>query len=75
MPISCTAVQIENSILFDPSLDEEKVASARLTVTTDENGDLRAMQKGLKGALTIEQVKSVIETAQRLGGDLRKLVG
>jgi exosome complex component RRP42 len=75
MPISCTAVQIENSILFDPSLDEEKVASARLTVTTDENGDLRAMQKGLKGALTIEQVKNVIETAQRLGGDLRKLVG
>jgi hypothetical protein len=39
------------------------------------HGDLRAMQKGLKGALTIEQVKSVIETAQRLGGDLRKLVG
>ena len=51
MPISVTAVQIENSILVDPTLDEEKVAAARLTVTTDENGDLRAMQKGLTGAL------------------------
>jgi len=74
-PISCTAVQIENVILFDPTLDEEKVASARLTVTTDENGDLRAMQKGLRGAFTMDQVKNIIETSQRLGNELRKLVG
>ncbi|QLH75369.1 MAG: exosome complex protein Rrp42 [Methanomassiliicoccales archaeon] len=75
LPVSCTAVQIENSILFDPTLDEEKVAAARLTVTTDENGDLRAMQKGLKGALTIDQVKNVIENAQRLSKDIRQLLG
>jgi exosome complex component RRP42 len=74
-PISCTSVQIENSILFDPTLDEEKVAEARLTVTTDENGDLRAMQKGLEGSLTLEQVRKIIETSQRLSKDLRKLVG
>lgn len=74
-PISCTAVQIENSILLDPTLDEEKVAEARLTVTTDENGDLRAMQKGLEGSLTLEQVRKIIETSQRLSKDLRKLVG
>jgi len=74
-PISVTAVQIENSILVDPTLDEEKVAEARLTVTTDENGDLRAMQKGLQGALTLEQVGKIIETSQRLGNDLRKLIG
>jgi exosome complex component RRP42 len=75
MPISCTAVQMENSILFDPTLDEEKVAAARLTVTTDENGDLRAMQKGLKGALSLDQVKNIVETSQRLGKELRKLLG
>jgi exosome complex component RRP42 len=74
-PISCTSVQIENSILFDPTLDEDKVAEARLTVTTDENGDLRAMQKGLEGSLTLEQVRKIIETSQRLSKDLRKLVG
>jgi len=74
-PISCTAVQIENSILLDPTLDEEKVAEARLTVTTDENGDLRAMQKGLEGSLTLEQVRKIIETSQRLSKELRKLVG
>jgi exosome complex component RRP42 len=75
MPISVTSVQIENSILVDPTLDEEKVAAARLTVTTDENGDLRAMQKGLAGALTLEQISKIIETSQRLGNDLRKIIG
>jgi exosome complex component RRP42 len=75
IPISITAVQIENSILVDPTLDEEKVAAARLTVTTDENGDLRAMQKGFTGALTIDQINKMIETSQRLGNDLRKILG
>lgn len=75
MPISVTAVQIENSILVDPTLDEEKVAEARLTVTTDENGDLRAMQKGLAGAFSLDQIYKCVETSQRLGNDLRKLIG
>jgi exosome complex component RRP42 len=75
VPVSVTAVKIENSILVDPTLDEEKVAAARLTVTTDDNGDLRAMQKGLTGALSIEQVKTMIETSRRLGIEIRKLIG
>jgi exosome complex component RRP42 len=75
LPISVTAAQIENSILVDPTLDEEKVAAARLTVTTDENGDLRAMQKGLTGALTWDQIRKMIETSQRLGKDLRDMLG
>lgn len=74
-PIQTTAVKIENSILFDPTLDEEKVAEARLTVTTDENGDLRAMQKGLAGALTLDEIKGIISTSLRLSKDLRNLVG
>ncbi|MCG7844134.1 MAG: exosome complex protein Rrp42 [Methanomassiliicoccales archaeon] len=75
VPVSVTAVKIENSILVDPTLDEEKVAAARLTVTTDDNGDLRAMQKGLTGAFSIEQVKTIIETSRRLGIENRKLIG
>jgi len=74
-PIQTTAVKIENSILFDPTLDEEKVADARLSVTTDENGDLRAMQKGLAGALTLDEVKSIIDTSLRLSKGLREIIG
>ncbi len=75
IPVSCTAVKIENSILFDPTLDEERIAEARLTVTTDENGDLRAMQKGGDGALTVDEVKKIIESATRVSKDLRNLIG
>lgn len=75
LPIQTTAVKIENSILFDPTLDEEKVADARLTVTTDENGDIRAMQKGLSGAFTLEEVKQVIDSSLCISKELRKLIG
>lgn len=68
-------MKIENSILFDPTLDEEKVADARLTVTTDENGDIRAMQKGLSGAFTLEEVKQVIDSSLCISKELRKLIG
>ncbi|MFQ6128760.1 MAG: exosome complex protein Rrp42 [Thermoplasmata archaeon] len=75
-PISITATKIRDAIVFDASLDEDRVADARLTVTTDENGDLRAMQKGLKGSFTLEEVDSVIGTATRLAGEIRpKVVG
>lgn len=70
-PISCTTAKIHNGLLVDPGLDEERVAEARLTVTTDENGDVRAMQKGLSGKLTFEQVKTAIQTSQRVGRELR----
>jgi hypothetical protein len=33
------------------------------------------MQKGLDGSLTLEQVRKIIETSQKLGKELRKLVG
>jgi exosome complex component RRP42 len=75
LPIQTTCVKIENSILFDPTLDEEKVADARLTVTTDENGDLRAMQKGLAGAFTLDEVRQVIDASLRVSKDLRNIIG
>ena len=73
-PISVTAAKIGGNILVDPNLDEERIAAARITVTTDENGDIRAMQKGLSGSFTYEEVKRIIETAQRVGRDIRPLL-
>lgn len=74
-PISCTSIKIQNGLLVDPGLDEERVAEARLTVTTDENGDVRAMQKGLNGKLTFDEVKTMIQTSQRVGRELRRKFG
>jgi len=71
-PISCTAVKIKDFVLFDPCFDEEIIADVRLTVATDHNGDLRAMQKGLSGSFTKEEIQKVIKGALDNGQEIRK---
>jgi exosome complex component RRP42 len=71
-PISCTAVKINDFVLFDPCFDEEIIADARLTVATDHNGDIRAMQKGLSGSFTLEEIQKVIKGALDNGQEIRK---
>ncbi|MCX6657182.1 MAG: exosome complex protein Rrp42 [Euryarchaeota archaeon] len=70
-PISITAVKIDGKILVDPTHDEERVADARLTAATIETGNLCAMQKGLDGAFTMEEVFKVVEISRRIGADVR----
>jgi len=73
-PISCTSVKYNGIVAMDPSLDEEETAEARLTVATDNNGDIRAMQKGLNGTFTEEEVKKVIKASIDNGKKIRELL-
>ena len=78
-PISVTSVKYNNVVVLDPSLDEEEIADARLTVATDNNGDIRAMQKGLSGSFTKEEIQKVIKTSVDTGREIRnqlyKIIG
>jgi exosome complex component RRP42 len=71
-PISCTAIKINDYVMFDASLDEETIADVRLTVATDHQGDLRAMQKGLSGSFSREEIQKVINGALVNGQEIRK---
>ncbi|HIH29586.1 MAG TPA: exosome complex protein Rrp42 [Thermoplasmata archaeon] len=71
-PISCTAVKINDFVFFDPCFDEEVIADARLTVATDHKGDIRAMQKGLSGSFTRDEIQKVIKGALDNGQEIRK---
>ena len=71
-PISCTSVKYNGAVVMDPSLDEEEIAEVRLTVATDKNGDIRAMQKGLNGSFTTEEIKKVIKVSIDNGKEIRK---
>lgn len=73
-PISCTSVKFNSVVVIDPSLDEEEIAEARLTVATDKNGDIRAMQKGLNGSFTGEEVKKIIKVSIDNGKENRHLL-
>jgi len=73
-PVSCTSVKYNSVVVLDPSLDEEEIAEARLTVATDKNGDIRAMQKGLSGSFTREEIKKVIKVSINNGKEIREIL-
>ncbi|MFH0815973.1 MAG: exosome complex protein Rrp42 [Methanobacteriota archaeon] len=73
-PVSSTFVKIGTHIMLDPTLREELVADARLTVTTDSNGDIRALQKGLSGAFTFSELKDCVQLARRKAAGVRAQV-
>ncbi len=73
VPIECTFVRLGDTIVVDPSFDEEQAAQGRLTVATDELGRIVAMQKGLVGAFSPDDVKEIARRAFRHGERLRAL--
>ncbi|MEM0129779.1 MAG: exosome complex protein Rrp42 [Thermoplasmata archaeon] len=73
-PIECTFVRLGDAIVVDPTFEEEQGAQGRLTVATDESGRVVAMQKGLIGAFSPDDVKAVVERAFAHGDRLRAIV-
>jgi len=73
-PISITAVKIDGKILIDPTHDEERVADARFTVATIETGSLCAMQKGLNGSFTVDEVRKIVNMSRKIGDDVRAML-
>lgn len=74
IPIECTFVRLGDSLVVDPTFDEEHAAQGRLTVATDETGRVVAMQKGLVGAFSPDDVKSIVRRAFVHGERLRAQV-
>jgi len=77
-PLSVTVYKINGKLLVDPTVEEEKTADARLTVASDMNDIISAMQKGGETPLTIEEISLMvtlaIEKAKFLRGELNKFL-
>jgi exosome complex component RRP42 len=73
-PVPITSVKIDGSVVIDPCLEEEQVMSCRLTVTTDKNDNVCAMQKGGLGVFTPEEVKQVVSSAVTKSKELREKI-
>jgi exosome complex component RRP42 len=71
VPVECTFVRLGDTIVVDPTFDEEQAAQGRLTVATDETGRVVAMQKGLVGAFSPDDVKETVRRALAHGERLR----
>ncbi len=73
-PVPVTAAKIDGHIIVDPCLEEELVMSSRLTVTTDRDGNICAMQKGGLGTFTDQEVRQAVRTAIEKGKEIREVI-
>ena len=71
LPVSITAVRIGDSIILDPTAEEEACMDSRITITTNSDHNFAAIQKGSTGAFTVEQLKRAAATARTKGEEIR----
>jgi exosome complex component RRP42 len=72
-PVECTFTRLGETIVVDATFDEERAGQGRVTIATDEAGNIVAMQKGLIGAFSPDDVKEMAERAFRHGDRLRAI--
>ena len=73
-PIAVTLAKINDKLVVDPSLEEEQIMDARLTITTGKDGKVCAVQKGGYGYFNKEQILKAATIAKEKAEELRKLV-
>ncbi len=71
-PITVTIGKINNTLIVDPWLEEEQVMDARLTMAVNDEGNICAVQKGLAGYFTPQQIIEASKLAQQKAAELRK---
>lgn len=72
MPIGITICKIDDKLIVDPSLVEEKLVDSRLTVTSTEEGAICALQKGGDGVLSAEEIEQMMDLAVKKAKEIRK---
>ena len=74
IPISITQARIEDTVIVDPTTNEEEVMNARITLTSNGDGNFCAGQKGFPSSFTPEQIIKASETALAKSGEIRKII-
>lgn len=73
-PVSITAARIGDALVVDPNSEEEGAMDMRITITTDDDGNICASQKGEASTITPAQVLQAADTSIRLGKEIRKAI-
>ena len=72
IPVAVTVFKAGSTLFIDPSLYEEQVIDARLTVTMMQNGELCSLQKGEAKPLSIEEINQMIDLGISKAKELTK---
>jgi exosome complex component RRP42 len=73
-PVSVTLARIGDELVVDPDSEEEGAMDMRITITTDDDGNVCASQKGEASTITPSQVLQAADTSIRLGKEIRKTI-
>ncbi len=73
-PVAVTMVKIRDSLIVDPTADEEEVMDLRLTITLDEDGNICTIQKSGSVGLTQDEIKKAVALASEKAAENRKLI-
>jgi len=74
IPISVTIANINNTLVLDPTEEEEAIMDARITLDTEDGGNLCAGQKGEPGSFTPEQILTAAEWSIERGREIRQQI-
>ena len=74
LPVSVTMAKIGNFILVDPTIDEWAIMDARITITTNSDGNVVALQKGGSDGFTQEELIKCSEMSINAGKKIREII-
>lgn len=74
IPVSVTMGKIGNHIIVDPNGDEWDCLDARITITTDSDGNICALQKGGRNGFTLDEIYKCGQTSIDVGKKIREII-
>ena len=72
IPVSITMGKIGNYIVVDPNGDEWASMDARITITSDSDGNICALQKGGSDGFTQDEINQCGEISVKAGAKIRE---
>ncbi len=70
-PVSVTLARIGDKLIVDPNSEEEVLMDMRVTITTDDDGNICASQKGEASTIAPALVLEAADTSIRIGKGIR----
>jgi exosome complex component RRP42 len=71
IPVSLTVHKIGNSLVIDPTKEEEDISETRVTICSS-NGIVHSMQKGNAKELSVEEFNKVLDLVENIEGEIAK---
>lgn len=72
IPVSVTMAKIGDHIIVDPNGDEWDIMDARITITSDSDGNICALQKGGSDGFTQDEINRCGDISVKAGAKIRE---